>query len=573
MNKVDLCAQASAAVAGWISASSEEAEPGHSARVHLALLNVVLESGSTRRQTQALRAGLIRHINAESRAVAKEALAMATKLQEARFGFEATDTSGRESWVVFKGSDVPPVSDAPTVLKLATVLHEGKVRRQPAAMRAFECEAQLGSAEVDLHAAWRGGDSPEWAASSPAIDEHRREIKRELARLRASDRELVLSASNFVSSFTWNRWALPVELAVNAGDLDLREAAAWYERLRGAMYRPLPVDERAPAPLVLQWKRDWEAYEDLGTAFGVIAVWLKCLTSSPGAQRCRVCYRHLRNGMKHFCTKHTRTANKRQDSRDLHMSGLYRPLAERLVRSRSQLQESLSTWPPPAAAVQDMLQHAKQSGISPDLAIQAAALAAELRQLFHSLTPSTTALLQRRFGQLFSIAQAPFEQASARTRQEWEDVTLRRHQARIWLGWETFFKSLFGPASTVAWCTERTIGDGLDPDHPMATQAPVPPHRLARDLMHLSAWLEVDKQFDKFAYIDMGQLNRLRRGAAGEGRPKASLAAMAAAVGASHEAVRQTLRFADGLCERTKRRDRIIPGGIRRLEAFLAQEL
>lgn len=573
MNKVDLCAQASAGVAGWISAASGQAEPSRAAHVHQGLLDFVLGSSSTRRQTQALKAGLIRRMNAESRAVAKEALALATKLQDAQFGFEVTDMSGRDSWAVFKASQVPPASDAPTVLRLATALHEGKVKRQSAAMRAFECEAQLGSAEVDHHAAWRGGDTPDWASSSLAIEEHRRGFKKELARLRAGDRELVLNASHFVSSVTWFSWALPVELAVNSGDPELREAAAWYERLRVSMYRPLPVDERAPKPVIRRWNLEWAAYEDFGAAFGVIAIWLKCLTSSPGSQRCQICYRHLRKGMKHFCTEHTRTAAKRQDARDLHISGLYRPLAERLVRSRSQIQENLSTWSLPPAAVKAMLQQAKQSGISPDLAMPAATLAAALREIFPALTPSTRGLLQRRFGQLFSIAQAPFEQSSARTRKEWEDITLRRHQARHWLRWETFFGSLFGPAAPVTWCTERTLGDGLDCDHPLATGTPVPPHRLARDLMHLGAWREVDERFDKFAYIDMGNLNRLRRSAAGQGHSKVSLADMAAAVGASHEAVRQTLRFADGLSERTKRRDRIVPEGIRRLEILLAQEL
>lgn len=570
MNKVDLCAQANAGVSGWISVAAEPADIGRAARVHQGLLNLVRDSGPTRRQTQALKPALIRHINAESRAVVKEALDLATKLQDARFGMEVEDSSGKLSWAMLKGSQVPPASDAPAVLRLATAMHEQKVKRQSAAMRAFEHQAQLTAAEVDLFSAHLEGTTPDSTTSSPAIESRKKRFKKELAGLSAHGRSLVLSDSYWVPSTTWFAWALPVELAIASGDQEVREAAKWYEQLRAAMYRPLPVDETASKPLLRLWKRQWAAYEDCGSAFGVIAVWLRCMTSSPGGQRCEVCYRHLGKGLQRFCTDHRRTATERQDARDLHISDLYRPLAERLVRTRPEVQKNLSTWSLPPEVVRAMLQQARRSGISPDLAMPAASLAAALRELFPALTPSVRDLLERRFGQLFAIAQAPFERTGARSREDWQAITVQQHEARHWLRWETLFKVLFGPSAPVPWCTDRTVGDGLDRDHPLAAGTIVPSNRLARDLMHMGAWREVDERFDRFAYLDLAELSRLRRRTPGAGQPGMSLADMAAVVGASPEAVRQTLRFADGQGTRNDRRDRIIPAGIRRLQRHLA---
>jgi hypothetical protein len=106
----------------------------------------------------------------------------------------------------------------------------------------------------------------------------------------------------------------------------------------------------------------------------------------------------------------------------------------------------------------------------------------------------------------------------------------------------------------------------------MVAGAEVPPDRLARDLMHMGAWREVDERFNRYAYLDLARLNRLRRENTRAGRPGMSLADMAVAVGASPEAVRQTLRFADDQGSRGDRRNRIIPGGVRRLEQFLEAE-
>jgi len=90
--------------------------------------------------------------------------------------------------------------------------------------------------------------------------------------------------------------------------------------------------------------------------------------------------------------------------------------------------------------------------------------------------------------------------------------------------------------------------------------------------MHMGAWREVDERFDHFAYLNLAKLDRLRRSGTREGQAGMSLADMAAVVGASPEAVRQTLRFADDKGSRNDRRNRIIPAGVRRLEQLLAAE-
>lgn len=118
-----------------------------------------------------------------------------------------------------------------------------------------------------------------------------------------------------------------------------------------------------------------------------------------------------------------------------------------------------------------------------------------------------------------------------------------------------------------------TLGGSLDLDDPMVNGDEAPPNRLAQDLMHMDAWREVDKRFNKFAYLDLAELNRLRHTIADAGHPGMSLADITAAVGTSPEAVQQTLRFADAKGLRNDRRNRIIRAGVRRLEHPLAAKL
>lgn len=573
MNKDELCAQASAGVSGWVSLDGGGARTSRATSVHEELLALVRHSGSTRGQAEALKVGLIKRINAESRALALDALHLATKLQDSQFGMEVEDSSGGVSWATFKASRVPPANEAPVVMRLATTLHAQRVQRQDCAMRAFKLEAQLLEAEADRATAQMEDLAIKVRQISSEIARHKDRIKEELAKLSASTRSLILSDTYYVSSGTWSHWALPIELPISASESALIEASDWFERLRHAMYQPLPLDEKAPTSLVHRWKRQWAAYEDCGSAFGVLAVWLRSLANSGGSQRCQICYRHLGPNLRRFCSEHKRTAFQRQKTRDLNVSGLYRPLAERLVRSRPLVLKQMSTWSLPEEEVRAMSEQARQFGLDSKLVIPAATLAAELRRLYPVLTPSVRDLLQLRFEQLAFIAQAPFEREKARRADDWESMGYQKHEAAIWMDRRTLFKAVFGPKAPVRWCRDKTLGDDLDRDHPMVSAAGVGPQRLALDLLHLGAWREIDKRFNRQAYLDRDNLYQLRRGSATTGQRGMSLAEIGAAVGASPEAVRQTLRLASGESACSKRRRRVISAGVRSLAQQLAQEL
>ncbi len=440
-------------------------------------------------------------------------------------------------------------------------------------MRAFDFEAQLLEAEADRATAQIEDLAIKARQISSEIAGHKDRIKEELAKLKASARRLILSDAYYVSAGTWSDWALPIELPTSASASALIEAADWFERLRHAMYQPLPLDEKASKPLVHRWKRQWAAYEDCGSAFGVLAVWLRSLANTGGSQRCQICYRHLGPNLRRFCSEHKRTAFQRQKTRDLNISGLYQPLAQRLVRSRPLVLKQMSTWSLPEDEVLAMSDQARQYGLNSKLVMPAATLAAELRRLYPVLTPSVRDLLQLRFEQLAVIAQTPFERDKARHADDWESISYQKHEAAIWMDRRTLFQAVFGPKAPVRWCKDRTLGDDLDRDHPIVFAAGVGPQRLALDLLHLGAWREIDKRFNDYAYLDTDNLYQLRRGSATTGKRGMSLAEIGAVVGASPEAVRQTLRLASDEDARSNRRRRVISAGVRSLSQLLDQEL
>lgn len=531
-------------------------------------MGLVRNGGATARQVDASRRTVIARINEASKALTLEALSIVEALATSRFGFEAKDESGTVSWVVFSAGEVPPFSQAHAVFRLAGVVRTLKSRDQAAAMRAFALEATLSSSEVDRFSAELEGDAAEAARSSLAVAQHCKDLDALRSRLPTTDRDLLLSDDLFVSSAAWFTWALPIEVAANACDGELTEASAWFDRVRGAMYRPLPVDDDSPAS-TQRWMRLWQDYEDCGHAFGVIGTWLKSLAVSTEGRRCRVCYRHLAPGMRHFCATHRRTSDKRQDARELHISDLYRPLAERRIRTCAKVRRRLGSWSLPKTKVDAMVQLALRAGLGPELAVPAGTLAAAINMMGPALDPPARDLIQEVFGRVFDIARQPFEGEAPMTVVDRIEMERQRREAIRWLGWETFVKAVFGPSLPVAWSGATPIGEGCDVDHPVVAGAAVPPQKIVLDMLHLGAWRTVEEQFDRFAYLNPRSLLQMRRGDTDAGQPPMSLARIADAVGISPEAVRQNLLLAEGRGRAPSGRDRIVATGLARLEAQL----
>lgn len=534
--------------------------------LHAELVGIVKSAGASKQQASALRQALVSAINIASLKLIADAKAAIEDLHDAQLRIGVVASAQQQSSSQFVASEVPPFKHARHVIRFAIGVRSLSPRSQVWVARWLELEALGQLLQTDVSDAATMGDQIQRIEAAQALAAHKKTVRtlRESAPTAAWE---FLEAYRFmVGPFAWGTWALPLQVSGTSSSREFIEIADWYERLRSAMYRPLPMDDAAPASSIRRWRRGWRSFEECGEAFGLIAAWLRAMASSGHARRCLVCYRHLGAGMKRFCTRHHRTASARQDSRELHVSDLYGSVVKRRIAKHPALNAIGS---PSEQDVRWMAEQAKASGICQELAWPAGGLAASLRALYPLMTPPARKQLQHVFVRIFSIAQEPFEREGALTYEEQLRRTKQRREAPRLFAPSSFFRALYGAPYAVAWAEERTLGAGLDVDHPLAHHEAVLPSRLALDLVHLSTWLEVDSLFDQFAYLNPLDLKRLREGKPSMGMPPMSLAQVARALGVSAEAVRQTLRHSDGLTGLNERRQRVIPARLAELRAYL----
>lgn len=535
---------------------------------------MVRRSGTRRRDAEALKRALLDYLNAESLGLVSRVLGVLNSLQGSRFRIEVEDSMGKVFWQTFELSDVSSPRESRQVMQAALALRRLIANEQRDAMRAYELEADLAGAEAARYDGVLEEPSAEMTKAQLALAERMTKLDKARALLSPKAREIVLCGEFNLASASGSGWAVPVEVPVTSSAAELMEVSAWYARLWRSMFLPLPIDETAEVAVVRRWKRQWKAYEDCGKTFGVIAAWLKALAASEGGARCQVCYRYLSAGQKRFCDVHKRTAAQRQDARDLQVSLLYRPLAQRLVRRRKAAarRSAVLEWTAKGRRIVAMLKLAKQAGVATELVMPAATLAAALLELRSLLPPALQDLLRQEFQRLLETANAPFARERAPDKRQWLGLFEDRKAAMRSVQWESFFRVVYQSEAPTASLPRRAVKRSLDQDHPMLSGKGIAPERLISDLIHLGSWLEVTKRFDGLAYIDVGKLNRLRREALASNGKAATLGELGKAIGASHEAVRQTMRFADGQGPQATRRDRVISDGLRRLKAQLEAE-
>lgn len=538
--------------------------------LHAELVDIVKSAGASKQQASAMRRALVSAINAASLTLIADAKSAIEDLHDAQLRIGVADPAHQQSLTQFAASEVPPFKHARQVIRFASGVRSLSPRSQIWIARWLELEARGQFLQTDVSDVAAIGDQVQRIEAAQALAAHKKTAGTLLESAPTSAWEFLDAYRFMVGPFAWGTWALPLQVSGTSTNRELFEIADWYERLRSAMYRPLPMNDAAPAASIRRWRRGWRHFEECGEAFGLIADWLRAIASSGHAHRCLVCYRHLGHGMKRFCARHQRTASARQDSRELHIGDIYGPVVKRRIAKHSAFD---ATGSPSEQDVRRMAEQAKAAGICQELAWPAGALAASLRALYPLTTPPAREQLQHVFVRIFSIAQAPFEQEGVLTYEEQLRRTKQRREAPRLFTPSSFFRALYGAPYAVECAEDRTLGAGLDVDHPLAHRETVLPSRLALDLVHLSTWLEVDSLFDQFAYLNPLDLQRLRGGQPSMGTPPMSLAQVARLLGVSAEAVRQTLRHSDGLAGVNERRQRVIPARLAELRAYLLNSL
>ena len=138
-----------------------------------------------------------------------------------------------------------------------------------------------------------------------------------------------------------------------------------------------------------------------------------------------------------------------------------------------------------------------------------------------------------------------------------------------WLCLDVFVETWFCSNVVVPWASHLSIGEGLDVDNPIRLSRSVLPSKLTLDLSFMRSWFWVGKLFDDRAYLNYRSVLALRNPEGGAvSRP--SLAEIGLMLGASAEAVRETLHHASGAGPEAARRDRVLPTALLRLEQMIA---
>lgn len=572
INREDLLALVNAATLGWVHPSPDEEPPLSAAALHSRFVDLVHRASPSARGASDLRRQLLTEINEVSTELLVQAKKAVRRLEGASFSVDLLQPDGSFAPTTTPARDVPPFADADAVLTFSQEVQKLPFRAQTHVNVGLELFMKGEMRRADVQIAESIGNAADVVAERQALSAHLRLQQAFEDTAPPVALEFLRSHQRVVWPFAWGTWTVPVLVPATAEDRELVEAAAQYEQMRKAMFRPLPLSDNGSRARLRRDRRNWRAYESCGDSFGVLGAWLRAIAATGTARRCQVCYRHLAPGLKRFCEEHLRNAITRQNSRDLHISTVYRPLVRWRSSERLTAVTDLMRWRPAGNELEALIAEAQAAGIRKELAKPAAALAASLRALYPAMTQPVMDRVQSVFVQLFTLAQEPFEWDAPRTMEGHGVRERARREAPHLLRLETFLEAFFGPSTDLDWPSQRQLGAGLDPRHPAARGMSVSPDRLAVDLLHLSSWLDVDAVFDKFAYVDPLQLSRMRAGNPSTGARPMSLAAISKSVGISPEAVRKTLRYADGLAGLAERRPRVIPAGLRALKEHLCLE-
>ena len=572
MNVDDLRARVSVATVGWLPCAANALPTSEAVGVHDRLMALAHRAAGPLSAAGRVRQELLAEIDRSADALIVSVLECLRELREAgcAYSFEAVDSAGVVTVERFGIDEVPPVSSAASVLRAAQSLRLLAPFGQIEAMRFLNLQAALSAAEADLHSSRLAGASDERVSKLQSVAAS---IQEKIIKLRWQLPNAVLnwldSDENYISSLTWTTWSLPIMIGSASTDADLLEVSELFDRLSRQFYRPLPIDTGIPPERLTAIERVWSVYEDCGAAYAVLAVWLRCIAAVDESRRCEICYRHLGAGMRRYCATHTRTAKKRQKARELHVAALYRKSVRSFLQSAPRCLVDVADRVARPTDIQRMLCVAEDNNVPSALVLPAATLAAALRELWPVLQPSLQDLAQQHFLRLLSIARRPFDQPPSDNALERGTNSMQRAVTPRWLCLDVFVQTWFCSNVVVPWARPLTLGEGYDVDNPIRSSRSVLPSKLALDLTFMRSWFWVGQLFDDRAYLNYRSVLDLRnRGGGAVNRP--SLAQIGAILGASAEAVRETLHHASGAGTDSPRRDRVLPAALLKLERMIA---
>lgn len=559
MDAASLIAGTTLECAGWLTPAAADCT-GSGASIARAtqdrLIAVVRSAMRLRIAEQSIRELLFDAINATSKMVIADVPGTIDEVEKSGASylmvFEAIDETIRE---VYSFQELPFIQEAKLSFSWMARLRDLPQRQQALVMQLLELELDLRHATVHSQFAQEDGDEQEKEKLAAEMGKLSIQLARALARLSPDALAAKNGVQKLMSPMEIHRCPPVIEAEATARAADLLSVAASMDRAGDSLIQSLPITNDTRLSSRRNAASGWVRLGDLGNTLHVLAIWLRALASDGGARRCVLCYRHIGYGGKIFCAEHQRQGGKRQPARVFHIAHLYPEEVEHLSKTEPDLKAAIAN----AALVKDerfqVTAAPLPEGITiPEPLIQSAStLIAALRRASPAMGPELGGLVEHVWRELVRIAADPYvitRQASK------DDVTLRRvrqEQARRWLTWNTFFKAWWAKSYEGPGASQQILtGHAYDIDHPISHGYVVPPGGVVIDLLRQRAWTRAEQRVETEAYVNVQALGRL----IAEGK---SLRTIAELLGVSHETVRQTLRYSQGLGLPSDKRLRALP--------------
>ncbi|MGJ7537726.1 MULTISPECIES: hypothetical protein [unclassified Variovorax] len=424
------------------------------------------------------------------------------------FEYEQENMGGERHRVSLRIGEVPFLDDTRTALPLISSFSKLPQSQQANLVRLLEEEKSVRHLEVRLQLEQQDGTAVGQVERTLTLASAQASLNRTLVSISPSGRDWLAMHRDALNLLGWSNLTLPILGAARFSPEQLLQSSESLSLISDCLIMPFPLAPGATLRIRKRWLELWQVCEEAAENLSMVAAWLRCLGSTGEYKRCRICFRHVGEGMKKNCWLHHRTANVRVPSRELHIAELYHAGWKHAAEHHPQIRTLLDDASPTEEMRARMLRAAESERLVPEVMRAAATLAMLLRSLLPLMEPRLQARIKCQFDQ--SVAEAQ-KLCMARYGVSREKALTPPGQALNGLRWEKFFGEFFASKMTMNEATSFAAGKMIDIDHPLAsTRGAFTEQKVALDLLHLSIWIAVDMKFDAYGYLDVDAIRRDR---------------------------------------------------------------
>ena len=510
MDRYDLRARLEAATISWRYSAKPHGSSSAKA-VHTRLLAGIGTPGRKGSQYQ-LSAADIRKVIVELREIAlahtkgaSEAL-LALVEADCRFEYEQESMDGERHQASLRIDDIPYLDSVGTALSLINSFAELPQAQQAILARHMEEQKEVRHLEVRLQIERSEGTQVGQVQRTLKLAPVRAAFDRTLAQISPAGHRWLAQHRDRLNMLAWSDFALPILGGARFDAEQLLQASEALSQISDCLIMPFPLALGTDRSARRRWLKLWQACEDAAENLSMVSAWLRCLGSTGEYKRCRVCFRHVGEGMKKNCWLHHRSAKARVPSRELHVSDIYQETWKQIAEKHSDIRVLLDDVSPATEVKHLMQRAAEREELAPEVTIAAATLGALLHTLYPLFEPRIRDMTKRQFDACVQQANQLLRARRGLSADARETPPGRALRA---LSWERFFGDFFGSALSHAETTHFAAGKPIDIDHPLtSTTQTITVQKLALDLLHLSTWTSVDMAFDACSYLDVTAIRR-----------------------------------------------------------------